>query len=57
MKKINKLSFAGQPAWDMNDYSRDFTWLGIDRSLLAEFKSKYLLGSAKGELDLPEKLK
>jgi len=23
-----------QPFWDMNDYQRDFVWLGIDRRLL-----------------------
>ncbi len=25
----------GQPIWDTTDYTRDFVWLGLDRSMFA----------------------
>lgn len=35
---------GGQPEWDMNDYSRDFVWLGIDRSQYPTIqKGKYMI--------------
>ena len=31
---------GGQPEWDHTDYSRDCTWLGLDRSTFPQFSSK-----------------